>query len=331
LQTCGTSLEHVFGETGFPYPEGDSNRVHEHAAENLNYLGGVEFPSAQTTGFEQVCVQHNAVENAPVEPIQHPRSYRTLPHLTVPDADYSGGPVRPNLRSTATRRTRAIVQQAQTIAAPTSPSTSSSTQYSGLGSPRSADGSAEPGSFPRSPTPHSPQEQESFVPPTFIRELPDGFMDSLVACMTKDTETEEGSHKVRCLACNLMQTKRNPTDLMFSKRHVSEVHILPLSMMLKRGEKMNARLDALWMALVAVKAKRRRGKPPTDVRADADRFIEALRRPVAERPLTMVFPGLRAWGPSLANEIEGWQCPVCFVMYTRKSSLDRHNCRGVTQ
>lgn len=288
------------------------------AVEISNYLSGAPF-SLRVSDGEQGYAPYNA------EPNQQPGSPHILPHLTVPDADYSDDPARPNLRGAAARWARPIGQQAQEIAISTSPSPSSSPQYSSPSSP----GSTAPGTFPRVPTPpQSPREGEPSIPPTFIRELPDGFMDSLVTCMTKDTETEEGSQKVRCLACNLMQTRRNPTDLMFSRRHVSEVHILPLSMMLKRGEKMDARLDALWMALVAVKAKRRRGKPPQDVRVDADRFIEALKRPIAERPLTMTFPGLRAWGPLLADEIEGWQCPVCLVMYTRKSSLDRHNCRG---
>lgn len=325
LQVPGGSLEHVTEGTSLPSPEDTSRPVHGCA---VNDLGTTQFLLAQSAGYERVCEQNQTVANTGTEPIPHPRSHHACPNHTVLDADYSGGPVRPYLRSTTARRARAVVQQSQTMIARTSHPTSSFMQYSGLSSPDSAT-SREP---PRTPAPpNSPEEQESPVPPTYIRELPDGFMDSLVACMTKDTETEEGSQKVRCLACNLMQTKRNPTDLTFSRRHVSEVHVLPLSMMLKRGEKMDARLDALWMALVAVKAKRRRGKPSQDVRAEADRFIEALRRPIAERPLAMTFPRLRAWGPSLANEIEGWQCPVCLIMYTRKSSLDRHNCRGVPQ
>lgn len=130
------------------------------------------------------------------------------------------------------------------------------------------------------------------------------------------------------MACDLMVTKRNPKDLIFSKRHVNEVHLYPLAREYNNGVVLKPELDALLISIVAVKAGRRRDKPNESVRAEAQRLIELARLPADERPNTVFLPNLRSWQADFLSKLRPPFCDVCGTVYTRMTSLQRHNCQG---
>lgn len=258
--------------------------------------------------------------------------------LTVPVTDSpSIGRGRVSLRSTAARRTRDTAQLKERSSASPSSSAGSSFNYGSFGSPSGSMGSSA--SF-RTPTPPnvSVQQQGARPRPVAVQQLGDGFMEALIESMTKNAETEEGRKKIDCPACVLMpSTRRNPAKLVFSKRHVDEVHLNPLALALSKGEQFSPVIDSLWMAMVALKMKRRQvnpdNRPSSVVRAEADQLISLLCLPMAQRPSTADLPALRAWGAAYAAKIgieqENRKCPHCGKEYSRKSSRDRHNCTSV--
>ncbi|KAF8313885.1 hypothetical protein DL93DRAFT_2080831, partial [Clavulina sp. PMI_390] len=170
---------------------------------------------------------------------------------------------------------------------------------------------------------------QSLARPFSLRVLPDGFVDALIDTMSKQTDSKEHRQSSVCAACALRPPKgRDAAQLVFSKRHVEEVHVSPTARRIIKGDVLDDTDDALWIVMIALRARRRSSatnKPSPAALSEANSLINTLRLPCANRPLMMDVSALRGHADLqiqvLVNKLT---CPGCDSPLSRPDSLARH-------
>ena len=215
-------------------------------------------------------------------------------------------------------RSRAGTMQDQ---GPPSPALSTfSTQYSPEGSLSSSLSSLPPNPRSQNSLPRPDYRFPSHDTLLHPRLLPDGLMESVEGCIHQVKDA-------KCMACDLMPNKRNASNAKFPKRHVQEVHTNPLAVEYAQG-RLTPKMDALYIAIAAVRMKSPRAKPrtPPAVITEVNEVMKVMENKLETRPETLAIPAIRAWIHHFTEANMGWWCDRCGQRYTRKASYDRHNC-----